>query len=74
RLFREADGSYVLVFVVHHLIGDGGSLTPLAGDLVQAYAALIAGSTPDWPALPAQYADYALWQNVVLGDLSLIHI
>lgn len=30
RLLLDEDGSYVLVFIVHHVIGDGGSLAPLA--------------------------------------------
>lgn len=68
RLFREADGSYVLVWVFHHVVGDGGSLTPLAGDLVQAYSALEQGAGVEWAPLEVQFADYALWHDRLLGD------
>ncbi|HNP58696.1 MAG TPA: amino acid adenylation domain-containing protein [Gordonia sp. (in: high G+C Gram-positive bacteria)] len=68
RLLLDEDGSYVLVFIVHHVIGDGGSLAPLARDLVVAYAALAEGHEPAWAPLPVQYADFAVWQQSLLGD------
>ncbi|MFJ6671323.1 amino acid adenylation domain-containing protein [Actinosynnema sp. NPDC091369] len=63
HLLRLADDDHVLLLVLHHIAGDGWSTAPLLRDLAAAYRARLTGGTPDWPALPVQYADYALWER-----------
>ncbi|MEV4257752.1 amino acid adenylation domain-containing protein, partial [Spirillospora sp. NPDC049652] len=69
RLFVLSPTESVLMLVAHHIVVDGRSMGVLADDLTQAYSARSSGRIPDWSPLPVQYADYALWQREVLGDL-----
>ncbi len=68
ELFTVSPTESVLMLVLHHIAGDGWSLAPLARDLISAYTARLTDTTPDWPHLPVQYADYTLWQRDLLGD------
>uniref|UniRef100_UPI003898F77B condensation domain-containing protein n=1 Tax=Goodfellowiella coeruleoviolacea TaxID=334858 RepID=UPI003898F77B len=66
-LYRLAPEQHVLVLLLHHIAGDGWSVTPLLRDLAAAYQARRSAVTPAWHPLPVQYADYAVWQRRVFG-------
>ncbi|MEU8622514.1 amino acid adenylation domain-containing protein [Streptomyces sp. NPDC048623] len=69
-LFALAPERHVLLLLLHHIAADAGSLGPLLRDLTDAYAARRAGTAPHQEPLAVQYADYAAWQRLALGDES----
>ncbi|HET8841782.1 MAG TPA: amino acid adenylation domain-containing protein, partial [Ktedonobacteraceae bacterium] len=62
-LLRLAPDEHVLVLVVHHIIFDAWSWEVLSGELTALYTATLQEAAPLLPALPVQYADFALWQQ-----------
>ncbi|MQP34357.1 amino acid adenylation domain-containing protein [Rhodococcus erythropolis] len=67
-LFQPTADEFVLVFVVHHISGDGFSMGPLTKDIVSSYVSRTQGIAHDLAPLPVQFADFALWQREVLGS------
>ncbi|WP_258191652.1 non-ribosomal peptide synthase/polyketide synthase, partial [Pseudomonas fluorescens] len=63
KLLRLAADDHVLVLVQHHIISDAWSMEVMVEELVQSYAAFSQGLELRLPALPVQYADYAVWQR-----------
>ncbi|MGV7116613.1 amino acid adenylation domain-containing protein [Paenibacillus kyungheensis] len=52
-----------LTLVVHHLIMDGWSMSLLLGELGQVYESILHENIAELPLLPANYADYAIWEH-----------
>ncbi|WP_455550828.1 amino acid adenylation domain-containing protein [Gordonia humi] len=66
RVHRDDTGLHLAV-TVHHIAMDGESVEVLLRDLLAAYAAR-RGTAPASTAPPVQYADYAIWQQQIIGD------
>ncbi|WP_231894388.1 condensation domain-containing protein, partial [Gordonia sp. 852002-50816_SCH5313054-a] len=68
RVAPVGPDEHIVAVVAHHIAADGESMRPLVADLVTAYVARSAGTTPEFVPLAVQFADYAIWQHHVLGD------
>jgi amino acid adenylation domain-containing protein/non-ribosomal peptide synthase protein (TIGR01720 family) len=74
--FAREKREYVLLFNMHHIIGDGWSNGILINELITLYNHIATfDSSPNpinlekiLPALRLQYKDYALWQNKILEE------
>ncbi|HEB87640.1 MAG TPA: amino acid adenylation domain-containing protein, partial [Gammaproteobacteria bacterium] len=71
KLLRLAEQEHVFLLIIHHIVSDGWSMGVLMHEISALYKALAAGGQPDpLPALPVQYADFAVWQrNWLQGDV-----
>ncbi|WP_144161834.1 non-ribosomal peptide synthetase [Paraburkholderia sp. BCC1885] len=65
-LFETGDAQRVLQFVVHHIVADAWSMDVLFRDLLALYH-----GERNFPALPVQLADVALWQREWAGNALL---
>jgi amino acid adenylation domain-containing protein/thioester reductase-like protein/non-ribosomal peptide synthase protein (TIGR01720 family) len=57
------EAEHVVLLTLHHIVTDGWSLGVLAQELLALYPACVAGQPAPLPALPIQYADFAVWQR-----------
>ena len=62
-LLRVSVSEHRLFLSVHHAVFDGWSADVLIRELAAAYRSFAEGRIPNLPALPVQYADYAIWQR-----------
>jgi hypothetical protein len=58
---EAAEGKYILLVDMHHIISDGVSHNLLAGDFTALYIGI--EDREELPPLRLQYKDYAQWQN-----------
>jgi amino acid adenylation domain-containing protein len=57
---------HLLVLALHHIVGDGWSVTVFLRELAACYAAFAAGESPALAELPIQYSDFVRWQRAWL--------
>lgn len=62
-LIRRGSEDHRLLFSLHHIIGDRGSLQQLEHELFEHYETLLAGREETKPPLTLQFADYAYWEK-----------
>ncbi|WP_147466576.1 condensation domain-containing protein, partial [Pseudomonas cichorii] len=70
-LIQTGDTEHVLFITLHHIISDGWSNSVLAHEISVLYSACSQGKKDPLPALPLQYADYAVWQRQWLQGAAL---
>lgn len=61
-VFHIAENKYVMLYVIHHIAGDGWSMGILKRELFQYYNSLKRNATSELPVLTIQYKDYTAWQ------------
>jgi len=74
RLPDDNDGERrVMLFNIHHIIGDVWSFNVLARELETAYAALLRGVEPELTALPIRFRDAVAWTTGRLDEAARRH-
>ncbi len=63
QLLQLAEQEHILLITQHHIISDGWSMGVMIQEVTALYEAYLQGREDPLPALPIQYADYALWQR-----------
>jgi amino acid adenylation domain-containing protein len=70
NLIKVDKDDHILVATMHHIASDGWSLSVLVKEVIALYEGHLANVQTTLPALPVQYADYAIWQRKYLqGEL-----
>ncbi|MFL0809496.1 MAG: amino acid adenylation domain-containing protein [Agarilytica sp.] len=63
RLIKLSENDFIFTFLVHHVVFDGWSIGLFLNELLTSYSMLSEGQPVDFPELPIQYIDYAVWQE-----------
>ncbi|WP_293066654.1 amino acid adenylation domain-containing protein, partial [Moorena sp. SIO3F7] len=70
QLFKLGTTKHILQITLHHIAGDGWSVTVLPKELSAIYTATLEEQPSPLPELPIQYADFAVWQrNYLQGEI-----
>lgn len=62
-LLHLDETEYVLLLTMHHIVGDGWSISVLSQELTVIYNSFRYGKPSPLPKLSIQYADFAVWQR-----------
>ena len=68
NLLRLSGDEHILVLNTHHIASDGWSMGLFVRELTELYSAFVQGKPSSLPELPAQYADFAVWQRQWVRD------
>jgi amino acid adenylation domain-containing protein len=71
KLIRLGKEKWAFLLTLHHIISDGWSIDVFIKELAAIYSASVNNSKPEMPALPIQFADFALWQKQWLSGATL---
>lgn len=66
-LIKTHSGRYLFYYNMHHIISDGWSMELLCREVMDNYACMVKGDSPQQKTLPIQYKDYAAWQQEQLS-------
>jgi len=67
-LLRTDEAEYIFLLTMHHIIADGWSIGVFWSELTTIWRAFERGLPSPLPALPIQYADFAVWQRAWLDE------
>ncbi|MBD2690473.1 non-ribosomal peptide synthetase [Anabaena catenula] len=65
-LLQLGEQEHILLFTIHHIVFDGWSQGVLISEIAALYSGFVVGKPSPLPALPIQYADFAVWQRQYL--------
>jgi amino acid adenylation domain-containing protein len=74
ELLRLAEDEHVLLISMHHVVTDEWSMGVLFRELAALYEAYREGRGSPLAELPAQYADFAVWQREQWGESEARHL
>ncbi|MES2732622.1 MAG: amino acid adenylation domain-containing protein, partial [Bacteroidota bacterium] len=69
NLLQVEETVYVVMFTLHHIVGDAWSIGVLVNEISSVYNALSQGNENPLVPLPIQYKDYAAWHNTQLTEV-----
>lgn len=70
-VITTGDEDQVFWLTLHHIITDGRSMEVLFKELSALYRGQTKGTTPQLPAQPIQYVDYAAWDRIASAQDAL---
>ncbi|QEM10872.1 non-ribosomal peptide synthetase [Mucilaginibacter rubeus] len=70
-VIKLENGIHILVVTIHHIAGDAWSMPILVQEITALYQAYIKNEKLELPALPLQFADFALWQRNPIHEQQL---